>query len=113
MTNKTVQRPSDSRAECSLFVPLKTEYYEAFRDGSKTVEYRKYGPGWNERTCRVGRLVVLSKGYGKAHRMNGVITGFSKRRMSSRAWLDCYGTPGTAACIHIKVLYGRLEAWGL
>jgi len=26
-----------------LFIPLKTIYYEAFKDGSKTEELRRYG----------------------------------------------------------------------
>lgn len=43
-----------------LFIPLKGEFYEAFADGSKTVEYRRYGPRWNERTCERGRPVVLT-----------------------------------------------------
>ena len=30
----------------ALFIPLKTAYYDAFVDGSKTVEYRRYGKGW-------------------------------------------------------------------
>lgn len=34
-----------------LFIPLKKEYYEAFECGEKTVEYRAYGPWWNEKTC--------------------------------------------------------------
>ena len=46
----------------ALFIPLKTAYFEAFRAGTKTVEFRLYGPRWNERTCPVGRSVVLSKG---------------------------------------------------
>jgi hypothetical protein len=59
-----------------LFIPLKTKFFEAFNNGSKTTEYRLYGPRWNERTCPVGRPVVLSKGYSKAHRLSGVITAF-------------------------------------
>lgn len=55
-----------------VFIPLKTEYYEAFCDGSKTVEYRQYGPRWNERTCQVGRRVTISKGYGKQTDWRGV-----------------------------------------
>lgn len=34
-----------------IFIPLKREFFEAFENGMKTVEYRKYGPRWNERTC--------------------------------------------------------------
>lgn len=90
--------------EDALFVPLKTEYFEAFKAGSKTVEYRRYGRGWNEHTCRVGRSVTLSKGYGKYSRLSGIVVGFSRRLMASKAWLACYGVPGEAACIRIKVL---------
>lgn len=95
-----------SEQQGPLFVPLKTQYFEAFQAGTKSVEYRKYGPRWNEQTCRVGRRVVLSKGYGKAHRLTGVVTEFRKRFMATAAWLDCYGAPGTAACIRIEVQRG-------
>lgn len=46
-----------------LFVPLKTEYFNAFKDGSKTTEYRLYGPRWHEGTIIPGRLATLSHGY--------------------------------------------------
>jgi hypothetical protein len=59
-----------------LFIPLKTEFYNAFLSGLKTSELRLYGPRWNEKTCLPGRRVVLSKGYGKANRVGGVITQF-------------------------------------
>ena len=59
-----------------LFVPLKREYYEEFISGNKNVEYRKYGPGWNERTCQVGRPIVISLGYGKNRRSKGIIRSF-------------------------------------
>ena len=91
-----------------LFIPLKTEYFEAFKAGTKKVEYRPYGPRWNERTCRVGRPVVLSKGYGKAHRLTGRITSFSRSAMPTltRAWRDCYGDRhGDAACIRIRLTH--------
>lgn len=86
-----------------LFIPLKTQYFDAFLDGSKTVEYRRYGARWNERTCEVGRRVVISKGYGKQSRREGVVVGFERRRMDSRDWIDCYGEPGEAACIMVKL----------
>lgn len=60
----------------ALFIPLKTEYYEAFERGDKTHEYRMHGVRWNKRTCSVGRAVTLSKGYGKKHRLNAVIKSF-------------------------------------
>lgn len=86
-----------------LFIALKSAYYEAFADGSKTIEYRKYGPRWNERTCTVGRRVTLSKGYGKQNRLSGVITGCKCKYVDSQDWIDCYGKPGLAACISISV----------
>lgn len=61
-----------------LFVPLITKYYEEFENGTKTKEYRKYGPRWNERTCFVGRPAVLSKGYGKANRLQSCVRNFRK-----------------------------------
>ena len=96
--------------EKPLFIPLKTKYYEAFCDGTKTVEYRKYGSRWNEKHCRVGRAVTISKGYGKKYRRSGVIVGFEKQQMSSDAWIDCYGEPGLSACIEIR-LDGEYDRW--
>lgn len=90
-----------------LFIPLKTEYYNAFCNGTKKVEYRKYGPGWNERTCQVGRRVVISKGYGRQHRRTGTIFGFKKLKgpTHTKAFRDCYGPDfaGYAACIAIDL----------
>lgn len=89
-----------------LFIPLKSLYYDAFASGLKTVEYRPYGARWNERTCPIGRLVTLSKGYGKQHRLQGRVIGFRRSTMPtrSRAWRDCYGErAGEAACIRIAV----------
>ncbi len=81
-----------------LFIPLKSEYYEAFASGKKRAEYRLYGPRWNENTCRIGRSVILSKGYGKQNRMNRTITEFYKRdartfgNTAQATILSCYGT---------------------
>ena len=72
-----------------LFVPLYTKWFEAFRTGKKTVEHRTYGPGWNERTCPVGRAVTLSHGYGKYARLSARITKFRH--------------VGTEAHIHLSV----------
>jgi hypothetical protein len=80
-----------------LFIPLKTEYFEAFRDGRKATEFRIYGPRWNERTCVPGRGVVLSKGYGKRERLNGWIVSFRSSTVygleqhAREAFLECYG----------------------
>jgi hypothetical protein len=62
-----------------LFIPLKTEFYEAFKRGAKLSELRLYGRHWNEKTCYPGRAVTLSKGYGKRDRIGAVIETFQKR----------------------------------
>lgn len=63
--------------EAPLFIPLKAEHFEAFERGDKDTEYRAYGKRWNETTCRVGRGVTLSFGYGKRRRISGVIVAFA------------------------------------
>lgn len=94
-----------------LFIPLKTAYFDAFADGSKCEELRAYGPRWNEKTCAVGRPVVLSKGYGMRHRMQGVVTKFKRQHGEAfgstycTAILECYGTLDIwIACIGIKLV---------
>lgn len=93
--------------ERPLFLPLKREYFEAFKDGTKVEEFRVLGVRWNERTCRIGRPVVLSLGYGTKHRIRGVIAGFRAciRPTLTPAWEDCYPTKiALAACIHIHLI---------
>jgi len=89
-----------------LFIPLKTEYFEAFKAGLKTTEFRPYGARWNERTCPIGRQVVLSKGYGKRHRLYGVVVDFRRSRAITRApvWREIYGDKfAEAACIRVAL----------
>jgi len=93
-----------------LFIPLKTEYYEAFAEGSKTEELRRYGPRWNEKTCTVGRDVVLSLEYGKRCRMNGRVWKFKKQHGSlfgstyQAAILNVFGTLDIdIACVSIDL----------
>lgn len=92
----------------ALFIPLKREHFEAFRDGTKPnmEELRPEGPRWNARTCAIGRSVVLSLGYGKAQRLSGRIVGYRTSTEPTRtpAWKDCYGDrAGLAACIQIEL----------
>ena len=61
-----------------IFIPLKTEFYEAFISGTKKYEYRKYGGYWSEKHIWPGKEVVISKGYGKHNRRKGVVTSFQK-----------------------------------
>lgn len=81
-----------------LFIPLKTEYFEAFKLGAKTHEYRKYNAWWNEKKCQPGRPVILSKGYGKHDRIYGVVKSFKARLVKEikdqkavKAIKDLYG----------------------
>lgn len=73
---------TDTQNEKPLFIPLNFEFWYAFRCGEKFDELRLYGPRWNEKTCRIGRKVVLSKGYGTAHRIIAEIGDFHKREAS-------------------------------
>jgi len=86
----------------ALFVPLVTRYYEAFERGEKTEELRIYGPRWNEATCRIGRAVTLSKGYGKKHRLHGNIWKFQRQHGST------FGSTYKAA---IMERYKTLDVW--
>jgi hypothetical protein len=92
-----------------LFIPLKAEFFEAFERGEKDTEYRVYGPRWNDRTCAIGREVVLSCGYGKKRRLRGVVVGFEMGSLVGEpsvieAWKKCYGdTIAPMARIRIQV----------
>ena len=96
-----------------LFIPLMSQYYEAFLDGSKDTEYRLYGPFWNERNCQVGRAVTLSKGYGKKHRLSGIVSSFERvtikqvPRDIEKALDEIYGEHDDydIAAIGIKVIW--------
>jgi hypothetical protein len=105
-------------AVSALFIPLKREYYERFRDGAKAVEFRPYGPRWNERTCVTGRRVVLSLGYGKRHRMTGLVQSFRVAEEHERAeitgWSACYGAADRRpiACIGIYLDYAARVTGG-
>lgn len=90
-----------------LFIPLKTEFYEAFKAGTKDTEYRLHGPRWNERTCKPGRAVILSKGYGTRNRMRGYIERFwvDPHPWQRPGFVDCYGCIAgqEGACIKIRL----------
>lgn len=89
-----------------LFLALRSQYYQEFKMREKKIEYRRYGKGYNEETCPVGRRVLLSKGYSKAQRMTGVIVSFEVSDLPKEGdeWLDRFGDhEGPAACIHIRL----------
>jgi hypothetical protein len=74
--------------EKPLFIPLKTEWFRAFEAGTKSEEYRAYGPRWNERTCRVGRAATVSHGY-SGKRLQKTVTGFRKIRWALAPIVAC------------------------
>lgn len=88
-----------------LFIPLNSAPFDAFRKGEKKVEYRSYGPRWNEQTCVVGRPVVLSRGYGKQARLTGTIraTGIITSPDTVQAYLATYGLSFTGPIIAIFI----------
>lgn len=86
-----------------LFVPLKTSWFRAFEAGTKRVEYRLYGPRWNEGTCPPGRPVTLSHGYSGA-RLHGTVRSF--RRVPAHRVPDAltlYPADATLAAISIEL----------
>ncbi len=87
-----------------LFIPLKRQFFEAFEQGDKDIEFRRYGPRWNEKTCPIGRPVALSLGYGRRRRLMGKIVGFKAQWVNNPDWIACYGEPGLAAAIKIRVI---------
>lgn len=95
-------------ATTPLFIPLKKEYFMAFANGVKTVEYRKAGGRWNSKTCAIGRAVTLSSGYSTGSRLSGVIANYEEKLPQELgtdyvAWaVACNLEPGQKiACIHI------------
>jgi len=91
--------------ETPLFIPMVAKFYDAFANGTKTVEYRR-GPRWDTRICRIGRRVTISKGYGKKHRLPGTITGFHYDHLAGSrlpGWRECYPDGGVASCITIQL----------
>lgn len=86
-----------------LFIPLKGEYFDAFANGTKRVEYRLHGPRWNSSVCVVGRPVILSRGYGKARRLKGKIISFGLRFNQRQSVTDIYSEKAVLAAIGIEV----------
>lgn len=91
-----------------LFVPLKGCEFDAFDRGAKTVEYRRFGPNYNLRTCTIGRGVTLSRGYSGARR-TGVITSVDMFYARPGQGLETYG-PGAIIIAIAIALAPRVQA---
>jgi hypothetical protein len=82
-------------------VPLRREWFIAFRDGTKQHEWRRYGPRWNESTCYVGRPVILSLGY-SGPRLTAVVVSFQKRK-ATKAVAALFGEGTICAVIGVEL----------
>lgn len=56
-----------------LFVPLRREWFDSFRAGTKAEEVRRVSPQFNGRRVWPGRPVILSLGYSGRQRMHGIV----------------------------------------
>lgn len=94
-----------------LFVPLKTEWFDRFASGEKTVEWRLFGKRWNRETCVTGRAIILSKGYGKVARLHGTIERVTvvRRDSAPRAAQELFPVGDEFIGIHIR-LHPQIKA---
>lgn len=85
-----------------LFIPLKTEWFLKFESGTKTTEYRAYGPRWNEKTCQYGRPATLSHGY-NGRRLKRYVVGFAKipRRLAPAVAREIFPKARSIAAIKL------------
>lgn len=110
-TAEPFQFPGQAVAK-ALFIPLRRQYFDAFRSGTKSAELRRYGPAWNERTCVVGRLVTLSCGYGKQARLQGTVVAFEKvpaESLLSEERADVLTVYGTLELVVARIRIGDVE----
>lgn len=82
-----------------LFIPLKTEYFRQFQNGTKTVEYRLHGPRWHSGTCIPGRAVTLSHGY-SGERIKAVVVSLS---IICNNITDIYPRGSELAAIRVRI----------
>ena len=84
------------------FIPLNSQDFLAFEAGTKRTAFRRCGPRFNEKTCQVGREVVVAKGYSKQVRLDGVIIQFKR---ITGSMLDSSN--------HASILaeFGTLQTW--
>ena len=92
-------------SEKPLFIPLRGQFFDAFKAGTKTTEYRRRGRQWTAEHCQIGRRVILSRGY-SGERLHGTVAGFHYHLLPEHlpGWVECYGHgSGDAACIMIRL----------
>lgn len=84
-----------------MFVPLYRQWFDAFRAGTKTEEWRLLGSRWNANSCWIGRPVTLSLGYTMT-RLHGTITSFRVETATGGA-IELYGKNAKCAVFGIKL----------
>jgi hypothetical protein len=87
----------------ALFVPLRGVWFDAFADGSKFDEWRRLGPRWNERTCLIGRPVVLARGYGWP-RLHAHIDAISIRTADTEDRRALFGADTPCIVLHLDAI---------
>ncbi len=96
-----------SRTMKPIFIPLKSQYFEDFKNGRKQIEYRRAGVGqFTLAKCTPGREVTLSKGYSKSNRITGTVvrSWIEHHEHPTGAIAKCYGTePIDIIAISIRV----------
>lgn len=88
-----------------IFIPLKTEFFNSFKSGTKNAEYRKVSKLYNKDRVIVGKRVKLALGYtSEASKVLwGVVTSVNQEFRSCESWLKCYKKPGECLVIGIKL----------
>src|SRR3954467_15704147 len=84
-----------------LFIVLRKQWFREFQEGTKTEEWRRYGPRWNAQSCWIGRRVTLSLGY-TTTRLTGNVISFDVRPATGGA-IEIYGQGTQCAVIGIRI----------
>lgn len=92
-----------TKIERPLFAPLRSEWFDAFADGTKTEEWRRLGPRWNEATCLVGRPIVLARGYGWP-RLMACIAAISIKRPDNKHRRALFGSHTLCIVLHLEAI---------
>lgn len=90
-----------------LFIPLMARWFDEFVAGTKTTEWRAFGPRWNHDTCIPGRAVIISRGYGKHARLHGTIDRVTvvRRSAAPRAAQEIFGAARELIAIKIRIAH--------
>lgn len=89
----------------AAFLPLKDEFFQLFVQRKKPFEYRPPRL-WSLEKCRIGREIIISRGYGLSHRLRGRITSYRvmPRQSAPPAAQALYPNEERLAQIGIEVL---------